>query len=89
MKLSGYMLVSLALSLALHLMLMLALSRLAFPPPRHAVSPAEKARRVPTMQTIDLRDLAKPALSPDDYLKNKATAEIRAELAEIDRKSVV
>ncbi len=88
MKLSGYMLVSLALSLALHLMLMLALSRLAFPPPRHAVSPAEKARRVPTMQTIDLRDLAKPALSPDDYLKNKATAEIRAELAEIGEQAV-
>ncbi len=88
MKLSGYMLISLALSLALHLLLMLFLSRMSFPPPRLFALQADKPKRAPTIQTIDLRELAKPKLSPNARMNQKATTEIKSELAEIGEQAI-
>ncbi len=90
MKLSRYMLISLVLSLALHLLLMLFLSRMTFPTSRLAALPTEEApKRAPTIQTIDLRDLAKPKPpSPNTKLNRQATAEIKTELAEIGEQAV-
>ena len=90
MKLSRYMLISLVLSLALHLLLMLFLSRMTFPSSRlAALSTTEEApKRVPTIQTIDLRELAKPKLSPNAKLNRQATAEIKPELTEIGEQAI-
>lgn len=86
MKLSGYMLLSLVLSLALHLLLMLFLSRMTFPASRLAELPTEEApKRVPNIQTVDVRDLAKPKPSPNTKLNHLATAGIKAELSGISQ----
>jgi len=82
------MLISLALSLALHLLLMLFLSRMSFPPPRLFALQADKPKRAPTIQTIDLRELAKPKLSPNARMNQKATTEIKSELAEIGEQAI-